>query len=169
MGRTGVMGEIRRRLTDGETAKKLIAEGFKSGSVYKVRWELDKQGLLPTNEGEIETEKHEHSDDDASSHDRGDGPDLSGLWALVHGSSKPEPEPIIRGDLRVYQTELPFPRVLFHPESPVPCPSCGAKVPHWEWCPVCRALFPGECECREDSPEAALSYTFEQLAEAASR
>lgn len=40
----GIMAEIKGRLSSGESAQVLIAEGYKSGSVYKARWQMRKEG-----------------------------------------------------------------------------------------------------------------------------
>ncbi len=40
------MLRIREALESGRTAQELIAQGYKSGSVYKAQWEMRQQGKL---------------------------------------------------------------------------------------------------------------------------
>ena len=162
MNRTGVMAEIRRRLTAGQAPKALIAEGYKSGSVYKVRWELDKQGLLPTGHVETGGKKPSGNDDGKPTSGNDEIPDLPYVWAALAKASAREP--LIRGDLSIYKTALPsLPRVLFHPERGIPCPKCHVEVSHWEWCAACRGFMSGDCDCDDHEVENQSAYTFEQL------
>ena len=46
MAVSGIMLQIRDRLAQGASAQELISEGYKQGSVRKVRWQMDKRGEL---------------------------------------------------------------------------------------------------------------------------
>ncbi len=46
MQRIGVMQDIKEHLARGESAQALIQQGYKSGSVYKVQWQMRKKGEL---------------------------------------------------------------------------------------------------------------------------
>ena len=127
MENRGIMAEIRYQLSQGKTAKELISQGFKRGSVNKARWQMRKRGELP--------------------------------------DSKPQSQGV-EGTLEWANHDDGYGGLIWHPDSPIPCPDCNTPVKHWDICPHCSKLIPGGCNCNNESHALTEGFTFVELQEA---